>query len=142
MSRTPIPDPQLECRLRRDGVQPTVPREFTTTPVERSLTASQAQNLRLVSHEPIDEVIEESAPEGVECILEDPHEHSERPTATPLNPLPDFSGVDLQAILMALARRPDSQPKKWNKGVKEPDLFSGGSPDDLRAFIFQYQIYF
>jgi len=96
----------------------------------------------LVSHEPIDEVIEESAPEGVERILEDPHEHSERPTATPLNPLPDFSGVDLQAILMALARRPDSQPKKRNKGVKEPDLFSGGSPDDLRAFIFQCQIYF
>ena len=32
---------------------------------------------------------------------------------------------------MALARRPDLQPKKWNKGVKEPDLFSGGSPDEL-----------
>ena len=43
---------------------------------------------------------------------------------------------------MALARRPDLQPKKRNKGVKEPDLFSGGSPDELWAFIFQYQIYF
>jgi len=85
----------------------------------------------LVSHEPIDEVIEESAPEGVERILEDPYEHSEQPTATPLNPLSDFLGVDLQAILMALARRPDSQPKKRNKGVKELDLFSGGSPDEL-----------
>jgi len=66
-----------------------------TTPIERLLTASQAWNLQLVSQEPIDEVIEESAPEGVEHILEDPHEHSERPTATSLNPLPDFSGLDL-----------------------------------------------
>jgi len=65
------------------------------TPVERPLTASQAQNLRFVSQEPIDEVIEESALEGVERILEDPHKHLERPTATPLNPLPDFSGLDL-----------------------------------------------
>jgi len=32
--------------------------------------------------------------------------------------------------------------KKKNKGVKEPDLFSGGSPDELQAFIFQCQIYF
>jgi len=43
---------------------------------------------------------------------------------------------------LTLARRPDPQPKKRNKGVKEPDLFSGGSPDELRAFIFQCQIYF
>jgi len=43
---------------------------------------------------------------------------------------------------MALARRPGSQPKKRTKGVREPDLFSSGSPDELRAFIFQYQIYF
>jgi len=98
MSRTSIPDPWLERRLHRDGIQPTVPRESTTTPVERPLIASQAQNLQLVSQEPIDKVIEESAPEGVERILEDSHEHSERPTATPLNPLPNFSGLDLQAI--------------------------------------------
>ena len=95
MSRTPIPDPWLECRLRRNGIQPTVPREFTTTPVEHPLTASQAWNLQLVSQEPIDEVIEESAPEGVERILENPHEHLEQPTATSLNPLPDFLGLDL-----------------------------------------------
>jgi len=43
---------------------------------------------------------------------------------------------------MVLARQPDSHPKKRNKGVREPDPFSGGSPDELRAFIFQYQIYF
>ena len=142
MSRTPIPDPWLEYRLYRDDVQPTIPRESTTTPVECPLIASQAWNLWLVSQEPIDEVIEESALEGVERILENLHEHSERPTATPLNPLPDFLGLDLQAILMVLARRPDLQPKKQNKSVKEPDLFSGSSPDELWAFIFQCQIYF
>jgi len=95
MSRTPIPDPRLERHLRRNGIQPTVPREFMITPVEHSLTASQAWNLQLVSQEPIDEVIEESAPERVERILEDLHEHSEQPTATPLNLLPDFLGLDL-----------------------------------------------
>jgi len=77
MSRTPIPDPQLERRLHRDGVQPIVPRELMTTPIEYPLTVSQARNLCLVSQEPINEVIEESAPERIEHILEDPHEHSE-----------------------------------------------------------------
>jgi len=32
--------------------------------------------------------------------------------------------------------------QKRNKEVKEPDLFSGSSPDKLWAFIFQCQIYF
>jgi len=44
--------------------------------------------------------------------------------------------------LLALARRLDPQLKKRNKRVKEPDLFSEGSPNKLWAFIFQYQIYF
>jgi len=43
---------------------------------------------------------------------------------------------------MVLARQPNLHPKKWNKGIKEPDLFSSSSPDELRAFIFQCQIYF
>jgi len=41
-----------------------------------------------------------------------------------------------------LARQLDSQPRKRNKEVKEPDLFSRGSPNKLWAFIFQCQIYF
>jgi len=41
-----------------------------------------------------------------------------------------------------LTRQASTQPKKRTKGVKEPDLFSGGSPDKLWAFIFQCQIYF
>jgi len=44
--------------------------------------------------------------------------------------------------LLALAKRPDPQSKKRNKGVKELDLFSRGSPNKLQTFIFQCQIYF
>ena len=41
-----------------------------------------------------------------------------------------------------LARQPDSQLKKQNKGIKKLDLFSNRSPNKFQAFIFQYQIYF
>lgn len=90
----------------------------------------------MASQKLIDEVIEESAPERMERILEDPYEHSELPTTTSLHPLPNISGLDLQVILIALARQPNLQLKKQNKGVKEPDLFSGRSPNELQAFIF------
>ena len=70
MSRTPNPDPRLERHLRRDGVQPIISRESTVTPVEHPLTASQAQNQRLLSQEPVDEIVEDSAPEGVERTLD------------------------------------------------------------------------
>jgi len=43
---------------------------------------------------------------------------------------------------MALARQANLQPKKRSKGIKELDLFSGGSSNELWAFIFQCQIYF
>jgi len=70
MSQTLNPDPHLEHHLRRDGVQPIIPRESTVTPIERPLTASQAQNQRLLSQEPVDEIVEDSAPEGVEHTLD------------------------------------------------------------------------
>jgi len=142
MSRTPNPDPRLEHRLRRDGVQPIIPREFTVTPVERSLTTSQAQNQQLLSQEPVDKIVKDSAPEEVERTLDSHNQQQDHLHDNSQNPHPDTSGLDLQAILLALARRPDAQPRKRNKGVKEPDLFSRGSPDELRAFIFQCQIYF
>ena len=70
MSRTPNPDPRLERHLRRDGVQPIISRESTVTPVEHPLTASQAWNQRLLLQEPVDEIVEDSAPEGVERTLD------------------------------------------------------------------------
>jgi len=70
MSQTPNLDPRLECHLRRDGVQPIIPRESTVTPVEHPLTASKAWNQRLLLQKPVDEMVEDSAPEGMECILD------------------------------------------------------------------------
>ena len=41
-----------------------------------------------------------------------------------------------------LARQANPPPKKRHCNIKEPDSFSGGSPDELHAFMFQCQIYF
>jgi len=60
MSWTLNPDPRLERCLRRDGVQPIIPRESTVTPVECPLTVSQAWNQWLLSQEPVDEIVEDS----------------------------------------------------------------------------------
>jgi len=43
---------------------------------------------------------------------------------------------------LALAKNNRPQSKKKHRAIREPDPFSGGSPDELRAFIFQCQIYF
>ena len=45
-------------------------------------------------------------------------------------------------LLIVLAKQANLQPKKRSKGIKKLDLFSGGSPDEPQAFIFQCQIYF
>ena len=87
-------------------------------------------------------MVEESAPEGAEHTLDSQDQQQDHPRNNSQNPHLDTSGLDLQAILLALARWLDSQPRRRNKGVKEPDLFSRGSSDELRAFIFQCQIYF
>ena len=44
--------------------------------------------------------------------------------------------------MLNLARQSTSRTQKKHRGIKEPDTFSGGSSDDLQAFIFQCQIYF
>ena len=138
MSTTPNPDPRLERRIRRDGTRPTAFRERTTTPVERPLTAAQEQNQRLPSQEPNLATTGESE----ELNLEDHPIQPETPPEPSHSIQPDTSTLDLQTLLLALTRQVNSQPKKRTKGVKEPDPFSGGNPDKLRAFIFQCQIYF
>ena len=87
-------------------------------------------------------MVKDSAPEDIEYTLDSHDQQQDHLRNNSQNPHPNTSGLDLQAILLALARWLDAQPRKRNKGVKEPDLFSGGSPDKLQAFIFQYQIYF
>jgi len=79
---------------------------------------------------------QDPALEEMEHILESLDEPLGHPHETTQNPHSDTLGLDLQAILMLLARQPNSHPKKRNKGVREPDPFSGGNPDELRAFIF------
>ena len=142
MSWTLNPDPWLKHRLRRDVAQPIIPRESTVTPIEYPLTASQAWNQRLLLQEPTNDVAKESVPGRMEYTLDIHNKQWDHLCDTSQNPHPDTSGLNLQTILLALARRLDPQLKKRNKRVKEPDLFSEGSPNKLWAFIFQYQIYF
>jgi len=61
---------------------------------------------------------------------------------TMYNPFPNTTDLDLHALLLALINQTNNLPKKRNRGIKEPDSFSRGNPDKLRAFIFQCQIYF
>jgi len=67
----------------------------------------------------------------MECTLDIHNEQPDHLRDTSQNLHPDTSGVDVQAILLVLAKGLDPQPKKKNKEVKKPDLFSGGSPDKL-----------
>ena len=138
MSTTSNPDPRLERRIQRNGTRPAVPRELTTTPIERPLTAAQERAQRLPSQEP--NRLTSKEPE--EVVTEDHPVRPESPPNLPSDPPLDHSTLDLQTLLLALTRQASTQPKRRTKGVKEPDPFSGGSPDELRAFIFQCQIYF
>jgi len=50
--------------------------------------------------------------------------------------------LELQTALLTIAWQSNSYSQKKLQVIKEPDPFSGGSPDELYVFIFQYQIYF
>jgi len=135
MSTSPNSDPRLERHLRCDSTRP---RELTTTPVEHFLTATQERRQRTpqLGLENIieDTPIEENNPTPIEA----PDPVTNSVPNTPLN----FGNLDIHALLTALAQQATPLVWKRTKGVKEPDLFSGRSPDELRAFIFQCQIYF
>ena len=138
MSNSPHPDSRLERRLRRDGTRPAPPREHTLTPVERPLTATQERNMQLASQEselPEERKMDRTAPETPLA----PPDLLSGPTHTPS---PNATDLDLRTLLLALTNQANNQPKKRNRGIKEPNPFSGGNPDELRAFIFQCQIYF
>jgi len=100
--------------------------------------AAQARNQCLASQEPLENILEENTDEDIAApeptLLGSPSIES-----TFQN---EISNLELRNALLALARMTTPQTKKKNRAIKEPDPFSGGSPDELRAFIFQYQIYF
>jgi len=71
-----------------------------------------------------------------------PSSTAENTNQLPPSPSPDISNLELQIALLNLARQLAPQTQKRHQGIKEPDTFSRGNPDNLQAFIFQYQIYF
>ena len=58
------------------------------------------------------------------------------------SPHSEVSNRELQAALLALARQSNNRSQKKLWVIKEPDPFSRGGPEELRAFVFQCQIYF
>ena len=58
------------------------------------------------------------------------------------SPWAEITNLELQTILLIIARQSNTRPQKKLRVIKEPDPFGGGSPDEFHAFIFQYQIYF
>ena len=138
MSTTPNPDPYLEQQLQCNGTRPSAPREFTTTPVEWPFTATQEQNQQLSFQEPTP-----LAPQKPEESIVDNYPAPSKTLSEPLHNIqPSAMTLDLQILLLALTRQANNQPKKRNKGIKEPNPFSSSSSDKLQAFIFQYQMYF
>jgi len=69
----------------------------------------------LPSQELADKVAEELPPEETDCILESHQEYPNCPSEAFQDPPTHIAGLDLQAVLMALARQPNSQPKKRSK---------------------------
>jgi len=104
--------------------------------------AAQARGQRLASQELLENIEETLGEETVEDEAAGP----EPPLAEPLESLQtsqeEILNLKLRTALLALAKNNRPQPKKKHCAIREPDPFSGGSPDELRAFIFQCQIYF
>jgi len=94
----PLPDPQTERRICREGLHPNPSRESTTTPVECPFTASQARNQRLIPQEPLEDITEAL----MEETLQDPTLQPETPSEPA--PPPELSNLDLQNALLTIAR--------------------------------------
>jgi len=141
LRNSPTLDPRTDRRLRRKGLCPTPPRKPSLTPVECLFTATQACNQLWASQEPLGNINEEEPEEPAvpEHVPTPPSETDQSP-----NPgLPtELLNLDLRSLLAALAQQNQPRHQKKHRGICEPDTFSGGTTDDLRAFIFQCQIYF
>jgi len=142
MSRNTTPDPQMERCIQQDVNHPDTLLEQTVTPVERPLTATQAKNQRLTSQEPLEDIRKSLGDKGVvdgASTPEPPHSDTLDPLLTSQK---EISNLELHTTLLDLSRNNQPYPKKKHQAVREPDLFSSSSPDELQAFLFQCQIYF
>ena len=124
MSASPNPDLHLEhCLHHKD----TRPRELTTIPVEHLLTAAQERHQR-TPQLGLENIVENiSIEENVETPKELPDLTTNLALDVPLN----FGNLDIHALLTALVQQAILPVRKRTKGIKEPNLFSGGSPDKL-----------
>jgi len=95
-----------------------------------------SEGLSKVNHNTLEDIAEAL----IEETPQDPTLQPEAPSK--LAPSPELSNLNLQNALLTIACQIDQHSSKKHRGVKEPDLFNGGSPDELCAFIFQCQIYF
>ena len=142
MPQAPGLDPWLDRCIRRDRLHPGLPRESTTTPIEQSFTTSQARSQRLTSLELVEESGEETTEDNIGDLLEPLTGPSQTAGEWAPSPLREASNHELQAAILALARQTSNCPQKKLRVIKEPDPFSRGGPEELHAFVFQYQIYF
>jgi len=116
--------------------------ELTLTPVEHSFTASQACIQWLSSQEPRKKTVKDPVHKETTIPTNLEEEQPSPLPRTTHKPLQPSSNLNLQSLLLALAKQVNLSSKKRYHRIKKPDLFSGGSPDKLWAFIFQCQIYF
>ena len=70
-------------------------------------------------------MVEDSAPEGVEYTLNSHNQQQDHLHDNSQNPHLDTFGLDLQAILLVLARRLDLQPKKETRKSKNQTYLVG-----------------
>jgi len=141
MSRqSPTPDSWLEWHIRQEAQWPAPSRGASTIPVERPFTASQARIQWVSSQDPpnITTLPEENVLEHLEL----PDIPPRSPPEPPWDPQAEILNLELSTALLALAQQIVLRLQKRHRGIREPDTFSGGSANDLQAFIFQCQIYF
>ena len=113
-----------------------------TTPIERPFTTSQAHSHQQVALDPLSDIPKDQLEGKVTNGQNAPTPTAKSTTHLPPSPSLDISNLELRTALLNLARQPAPRTHKRHRGIKEPDTFSRGDADDLRAFIFQCQIYF
>jgi len=108
--------------------------------VEWPFTTSQAQ-IQWVSSQDLPDIttlLEENVLE----YLELPNLSPRSPPEPLQDPQAEILNLELYMALLVLVQQTVPCSQKRHRGIREPDTFSGGSTNDLWAFIFQCQIYF
>ena len=104
--------------------------------------ATQARNQQLISPALMEDIRESPGHKGSEDKALAPEPLLSDPSGPTPTRQEEVSNLELHTALLALSRNNQPQPKKKHRTIREPDPFSGGGPDELRAFLFQCQIYF